>query len=153
MSIEGALSTAEFKKRNDEFNTQAQELENKLKTLKTEEEKSHMTIAQLDKIKAVLGEELSFENGINSELVTTILDHIVVKKGSTIEKIQLDIYLKFGDPYEVAFDQKNSSFCINRLITYKAEGKMPQKASNSAALWDIIRDNAKAATCYGCAFH
>ncbi len=114
MSIEGALSTAEFKKRNDEFNTQAQELENKLKTLKTEEEKSHMTIAQLDKIKAVLGEELSFENGINSELVTTILDHIVVKKGSTSEKIQLDIYLKFGDPYEVAFDQENSSFCINR---------------------------------------
>ena len=51
---------------------------------------------------------------MNSALVTTILDRIVVKKGSTREEVHLDIYLKFGDPYGVVFDRENSSFCFTR---------------------------------------
>lgn len=69
---------------------------------------------QLGKIKAALEAELSFQNGVNSALVATILDHIVVKKGSTKEEVYLDIYLKFGDPYGVVFDRENSSFCFTR---------------------------------------
>ena len=110
MSIEGALSTAEFKQRNDAFNQQIRELERQLEALKAEEEKSQISVEQLEKIKAALEAELSFQNGINSALVTTLLDHIVVKKGSTKEKVRLDIYLKFGDPYGVVFDRENSSF-------------------------------------------
>ena len=97
MSIEGALSTLEFKQRNDAFNQQIHELERQMGLLKAEEEKSQISVEQLEKIKAALEAELSFQNGINSALVTTILDHIVVKKGSTKEKVRLDIYLKFGD--------------------------------------------------------
>ena len=66
------------------------------------------------KIKAALEAELSFQNGVNSALVATILDHIVVKKGSTKEEVFLDIYLKFGDPYGVVFDRENSFFCFTR---------------------------------------
>ena len=113
MSIEGALSTAEFKQRNDAFNQQIRELERQLEALKAEEEKSQISVEQLEKIKAALEAELSFQNGINSALVTTLLDHIVVKKGSTKEKVRLDIYLKFGDPYGVVFDRENSSFRFN----------------------------------------
>ncbi len=69
---------------------------------------------QLGQIRTALEQELSFRSGINSELVTTILDHIVVKKGSTKEELDLDIHLKFGDPYGVVFDRENSSFCFNR---------------------------------------
>ena len=68
----------------------------------------------MEKIKAVLEDELSFQNGINSTLVTTILDHIVVKKDSTREEVHLDFYLKLGDPYGVVFDRGNSSFCFTR---------------------------------------
>ena len=114
MSIEGALSTLEFKQRNDAFNQQIHELERQMGLLKAEEEKSQISVEQLEKIKAALEAELSFQNGINSALVTTILDHIVVKKGSTKEKVRLDIYLKFGDPYGVVFDRENSSFCFSR---------------------------------------
>ena len=112
MSIEGALSTAEFKQRNDSFNDQLHELERQMEVLKAEEEKSQISVEQLEKIKCALEEELSFQNGVNSALVTTILDHIVVKKGSTKENVHLDIYLKFGGPYGVAFDRENSSFCF-----------------------------------------
>ena len=112
MSIEGALSTAEFKQRNDSFNDQLHELERQMEVLKAEEEKSQISVEQLGKIKCALEEELSFQNGVNSALVTTILDHIVVKKGSTKENVRLDIYLKFGGPYGVVFDRENSSFCF-----------------------------------------
>lgn len=112
MSIEGALSTSEFKQRNDGFNRQLHELERQLEVLRMEEEKSQVSAEQLGKIKTALEEELSFQNGINSALVTTILDHIVVKKGSTKEEVHLDIYLKFGDPYGVVFDRGNNSFCF-----------------------------------------
>lgn len=114
MSIAGAITIDEFKKRNDGFNEQIQKLEEQLAVLRQEEQKSKASVEQLDKIKDALKEELSFKNGINSALVTTILDHIVVKKGSTKEKLFLDIYLKFGDPYGVVFDRENSSFCFSR---------------------------------------
>ena len=114
MSIEGALSTAEFKQRNDAFNQQIRDLERQLENLKTEEERSQISAERLGKIKTALEEALSFQNGINSALVTTILDRIIVKKGSTKKEIYLDIYLKFGDPYGVVFDRENFSFCFTR---------------------------------------
>ena len=112
MSIEGVISTVEFKQRNDGFNQQILALGQQLAILKAEEEKSLISTEQLNKIKATLEDDLSFQNGIRSELVTTILDHIVVKKGSTKEEFHLDIYLKFGDPCGVIFDRANSSFCF-----------------------------------------
>lgn len=114
MSIEGALSIAEFKQRNEGFNQQLQELEGRLELLKEEEEKSRITAEQMEKIREALEAELSFQNGVNSQLVTTILDHVVVKKGSTKEKLDLEIRLKVGDPYGVVFDRENSSLCFTR---------------------------------------
>ena len=114
MSMAEAISIEEFKRRNDGFNEQIRELGERLEHIKTEEQKSKSSVEQLDKIKTVLEQELSFANGINSELVATILDHRVVKKGSTREEVYLDIYLKFGGPYRAVFDRENSSFRINR---------------------------------------
>ena len=114
MSIEGALSTAEFKQRNDAFNVQLHALEQQIEILKAEEEKNQISVAQLRKIQTTLEEELSFQKGVNSALVTTILDRIVVKKGSTKKEVYLDIYLKFGGPWEAVFDRENSSFRLHR---------------------------------------
>ena len=115
MSMAEAISIEEFKRRNDGFNEQMKGLEERLELLKAEEQKSRRSVGQLAQIRAVLEQELSFENGINSALVTTILDHIVVRKGSTKEEIHLDIHLKFGGPFGVVFHRGNSSFCFNRL--------------------------------------
>ena len=110
MSIEGVISTAEFRQRNDGFNEQIQALEEKLAVIQLESEKGKQAAAQLGEIRAALEQELTFQNGVNSALVTTILDKIVVKKGSTKEELHLDIHLKFGGPYGVVFDRQNSSF-------------------------------------------
>ena len=110
------ISIEEFKRRNDGFNEQMKGLEERLELLKAEELKSRRSVEQLAQIRAVLEQELSFENGINSALVTTILDHIVVKKGSTKEEIHLDIHLKFGGPFGVVFHRENSSFRFTLLL-------------------------------------
>lgn len=115
ISIAGAITIDEFKKRNDGFNEQIQKLEKQLAVLRQEEQKSKISVEQLDKIKSALEKEVSFKSGINSALVTTILDHIVVKKGSTKEELHLDIHLKFGKPYEIVFNREKSSFRFNRF--------------------------------------
>ena len=114
MSIEDVISTAEFKQRNDGFNQQAQALEERLEALRAEAEKGQRTTAQLGEIRAALERELSFQNGVNSALVTTILDKIVVKKTSTREEIHLDIHLKSGGPWEAALNRANPSLCFTR---------------------------------------
>ncbi len=116
MSIKGVITVAEFKQRNDGFNAQVKALEEKLSAIQAEAEKGKQTINQLEEIRAVLERELSFQNGINSALETTILDHIVVKKCSTREVLHLDIYLKFGGPWGAVFDRGKSSFCCNPFL-------------------------------------
>ncbi|MCI8478169.1 MAG: recombinase family protein, partial [Oscillospiraceae bacterium] len=113
MSIEGVISMAEFKQRNDGFNEQIKTLEEKLAAIQLESEKGRQTTAQLGEIRTALEQELAFQNGINSALVTTILDKIVVKKRSTKEELHLDIHLKFGGPWGVVFERENSSFRFN----------------------------------------
>ena len=122
MSIEGVISMAEFKQRNDGFNQQAQALEERLEALRGEAEKERRTAAQFGEIRAALERELSFQNGIHSALVTTILEKIVVKKGSSKEEIHLDIHLKCGGPWEAVFHRANPSLCFTRpkSITPKA---------------------------------
>jgi len=115
MSIEGVITMAEFKQRNDGFNEQAKMLEKRLMLLQTEAEKGQRTAAQLEEIRDALEQELFFQTKINSALVTTILDKIVVKQGSTKEEIHLDIHLKFGGPWEAVFQRKKSSFQSIRL--------------------------------------
>ena len=110
MSIEGVISTAEFKQRNDGFNEQAKVLEERLAVLQSEAEKGQQTTAQLQEIRSALEEELTFQNSVNSAVVTTILDKIIVKKGSTKEELHLEIHLKFGGPCGVVFNRENSSF-------------------------------------------
>ena len=41
-------------------------------------------------------QKLFFRSGVNSALVTVILDHIIVKKCSTKEMLHLGIHLQFG---------------------------------------------------------
>lgn len=118
MSIEGVISMAEFKQRNDGFNEQMTILEGRRAALRAEAEKDRWTPAQLEEIRTALEQELSFSNSINSALVTTILDKVVVKKGSTKEELHLDIHLKSGGPWRAVFDREKSSFRCTPSLQY-----------------------------------
>jgi hypothetical protein len=67
----------------------------------------------IDAIRKELDSQFSFEGEINSTLVATILDKIIVKKESTKEEIHLDIYLKLGQKYETVYSPQKTSAGIN----------------------------------------
>ena len=114
LNLDGAISNTEFKTRNDGFNHQLQTLETQIATIRAEERRQKESALDTEQIRRVLEKELSFENGINSNLVSTILDRVIVKRESTKQEIHLDIFLKLGTQFEAVYDPKNLPERINR---------------------------------------
>lgn len=103
LSIAGALTVEEFKERNDAFNAQIQECQGKLTAIRQEEENRTSEELDIPAIRRALDEALSFTGDIDTALVATILDKVVVKKESSKDNIYLDIFLKLGIPYEAVY--------------------------------------------------
>ncbi len=95
LSVAEAISTQEFKSRNDRFNEQMDELRQRMRRInrQEQEEASRVDLSALEK---ALQEELDFNGGISTELAATILDHVIVLKNSTMQHVYMDIYLKTG---------------------------------------------------------
>ena len=115
LSIAGALTTEEFKERNDAFNVQICNYEAQLASVREEEEKQAAGSLDVAEIRRVLEKELCFEGEINNALVASILEKVIVKKESTKEEIHLDIYLKLGQQYEAIYAPEKRSASIIRL--------------------------------------
>ncbi len=103
LSIAGALTVEEFKERNDAFNAQIQECQGKLTAIRQEEESRSSEELDIPAIRRALDEALRFTGEIDTALVATILDKVVVKKESTKDNIYLDIFLKLGSTYEAVY--------------------------------------------------
>lgn len=103
LSIAGALTVEEFKERNDAFNAQIQECQGKLTAIRQEEENQSSEELDIPAIWQALDEALRFTGEIDTALVATILDKVVVKKESTKDDIHLDIFLKLGSTYEAVY--------------------------------------------------
>ena len=89
------------------------EQESQLAAIHQEQAKTGMQELDIDAIRKELDAQLSFTEEINSALVATILDKIIVKKESTKEEIHLDIYLKLGQKYEAVYSPQNVLTGIN----------------------------------------
>ena len=103
LSIAGALTVEEFKERNDAFNAQILECQGKLTAIRQEEENRTSEELDIPAIRLALDEALRFTGEIDTALVATILDRVVVKKESTKDDIHLDIFLKLGRTYEAVY--------------------------------------------------
>ena len=103
LSIAGALTVEEFKERNDAFNVQILECQGKLTAIRQEEENRTSEELDIPAIRRALDEALRFTGEIDTALVATILDRVVVKKESTKDDIHLDIFLKLGSTYEAVY--------------------------------------------------
>lgn len=122
ISMAEAISIQEFKQRNDGFNEQIKVLEARLEVLQHESKKGKSSAEQLAKIRDSIEKELAFTDSINQGVVSTILERVIVKKGSAKQKIHLEIHLKFGDPCEVAYIREKTSF---RFIFSKSTTPQP----------------------------
>ena len=80
MSIAGALTVEEFKERNDAFNAQILACQGKLTAIRQEEESRSSEELDIPSIRQALDRALSFTGDIDTALVATILDRVVVKR-------------------------------------------------------------------------
>ena len=115
LSIAGALTVEEFKERNDAFNAQIQECQGKLTAIRPEEENQSSEELDIPAIRRALDEALRFTGEIDTALVATILDRVVVKKESTKDDIHLDIFLKLGSTYEAVYTPLKHTVGITSL--------------------------------------
>ena len=117
LSIAGALTVEEFKERNDAFNAQILECQGKLTAIRQEEENQSSEELDIPAIRRALDEALRFTGEIDTALVATILDRVVVKKESTKDDIHLDIFLKLGSTYEAVYTPLKHTAGITSLRT------------------------------------
>ena len=122
LSIAGALTVEEFKERNDAFNAQILECQGKLTAIRQEEENQSSEELDIPAIRQALDEALRFTGEIDTALVATILDKVVVKKESTKDDIHLDIFLKLGSTYEAVYTPLKHTAGITSLKTDDARG-------------------------------
>lgn len=115
LSIAGALTVEEFKERNDTFNAQILECQGKLTAIRQEEESRTSEELDIPAIRRALDEALRFTGEIDTALVATILEKVVVKKESTKDTIYLDIFLKLGSTYEAAYTSLKHTAGITSL--------------------------------------
>ncbi len=115
LSIAGALTVEEFKERNDAFNAQIQECQGKLTAIRQEEGNQSSEELDIPAIRRALDEALRFTGEIDTALVATILDRVVVKKESTKDDIHLDIFLKLGSTYEAVYTPLKHTVGITSL--------------------------------------
>ena len=113
LHIAGAITTPEFKERNDALNVQLKNQESQLVTIQQEQTKAGSQDIDVDAIRRKLDKELSFTDGINTALVATILDKVIVKKESTKGQIHLEILLKLGQRFEANYSPHNLLASIN----------------------------------------
>ena len=111
LSMADAITLSEFKVRNDRFNRQISALEEQKATLQQQEQVQKGTEINAEALEKALWEELDFTNGIHSEVVATILDHIVVLEQSNDKQIYLEVYLRLGQQASVHFQRGELVLC------------------------------------------
>ncbi len=112
LSMAGAVTIQEFKQRNDHFNKQILVFQKQIILLRQQAQQNTVTrVVDPTLLEKALWEELNFINGINSEVVSTILDHVIVREESTDKQIYLEIYLRLGQNTSVNFSRDALVFC------------------------------------------
>ena len=115
LSIAGALTMEEFKARNDAFNAQILACQGKLTAIRQEEASRASEELDIPAIRQALNQALSFTQDLDTALVATILDRVVVKRESTKDAIHLDIFLKLGRVYEAVYTSRRHAADITSL--------------------------------------
>ena len=80
------------------------------------------TVELVPAIRQALDQALSFTGDIDTALVATILDRVVVRKESTKDDIHLDVFLKLGSTYEAVYTPLKHTAGITSLKTDNARG-------------------------------
>lgn len=128
LSLKGMIDDFEFKKRNDKFNIDLQNLQRKLQNLKSDSIKAEKLQQKLNTIETCLSSKLDIKGNL-PYLVNLLIDKVIVEKVNNDRKhIRLAIYFDFNTP-EVALElDMNQKDCLKALAMQNLAYKKHQNS-------------------------
>ncbi len=114
LSLKGRIGDDEFEQRNNRFNLQIESLRRRLEELKMQEIKNRELTAGLENLRKLIANELDFENGLDDNLIDSLVDKMVVYNGENKNEIHIKVYLKLLPDeriYRINRGRKITSVC------------------------------------------
>lgn len=103
LTLDGALSKAEFKRRNEQYNAQLAELEAQHTALQNADCDLNERIRCVEQLTKTIEQQWNANCGFSREMSRALVDHIVVDADETKTKIYLDICLTLGAEYHAKY--------------------------------------------------
>ncbi len=94
LSIKGRLSDNEFEVRNNQFNVELSDLQNRIAGLRQQEAQNRGQSLPAEELRSLIAEELNFEDGFNNQILDSLLERIEVDHTDQKNEIRLKIILK-----------------------------------------------------------
>ena len=105
-----AITMQEFKKRNSRFNEQITSLQTQTIALQQQEQQKQIAATDTAALENALWADLNCKEPIQSEVVATILDHVVVCEDSDDKCIHLELYLRLGQTASAYYTRDRLAF-------------------------------------------
>ncbi len=103
LSIGGSISDTEFTARNQRFNAELNELEERLRELEGQRREDQDRARSISALKQLISRELDFSDGFTIGLVDALLDHMEVIGTEDKKKVCITVYLK-GIPEQQTYN-------------------------------------------------
>lgn len=116
LNIKNKINDEEFEERNNYFNNEVQDLKKRLEQLEEDELKSKQLCQSVDKLKSLITNELDFKDGLNGNLIDSLLDRIEVYKCEEPDVVELKVFFKIVKRelnFLIKRRGRNNSVCIN----------------------------------------
>ena len=132
LTLEGALSNEEFKRRNEQYNEQLEGLEQQRGQLQSAGQDLAARIKRVEALSKTIEQQWTANCGFPSEMAKALVDHIVVDADETNTKIYLDICLTMGKEYHAEYAKpqaKNSVLSFEEIHISQAQVSRLEKGA------------------------
>lgn len=132
LTLDGALSNAEFKRRNQQYNEQLEELEQQRGRLQSAGQDLAERIKRVEKLSRTIEQQWNVNCGFSREMSRALVDHIVVDADETNTKIYLDICLTMDKAYHAEYarpKKKNNVLSFEEIHISQAQVSRLEKGA------------------------
>ncbi|MEG0397078.1 MAG: hypothetical protein RR612_10145 [Oscillospiraceae bacterium] len=125
LNVNGKITDNEFEERNNGFNNEIKDIENKISKMIKESVKNKSMEISKETLQGLISQELLFNNGLGKQLTDAILERIEVYCKDNKNKIDLKLYLKTTSN-EMCFEIERKRACATsvRYIPYICSGQI-----------------------------
>lgn len=130
--LDGALSNEEFKRRNEQYNEQLEELEQRRSTLRNAGQDLAARIKRVESLSKTIERQWAANCGFPREMAKALVDHIVVDADETNTKIYLNICLTMDKEYHAEYvkpQARNSILSFEEIHISQAQVSRLEKGA------------------------